>query len=110
MCCFCNFGGRGNREGGGPGFDFEFAWDLEVDEVFDAGGFGFCRSMTSGSPAFRIFVPEQIAHPSTPSDPRYRLDQGPGGEELGDFFLTGSLYTTFRVMKLFKVGSNGFFP
>ena len=107
ICCFCCFAGKGNRGGGAIVFDLAF--DCDLNEVgLGGGGFGFCRSMSNGSPALRIFVPELIAQPSTPNEPRYRLAHGPGGHEIGDVFLGCSICVVVLVMKLFNVGSRGF--
>ena len=82
---------------------------LEVVD-FALGGFGFCRSMRSGSPALRMFVPEPIAHPSTPSEPMYFRDHWLGGVDGGVGLRGRSTGNGDLVMKLFKVGSRGRFP
>jgi len=65
--------------------------------------------MIRGSPAFTKFVPDAIAHPSTPKDPIYFLDHGPGGDGDGVLRFRGlSGRTAYRLTKLFKVGVAGF--
>src|SRR5436309_6000708 len=66
--------------------------------------------MTSESPAFNRFVPDAIAHPSTPKDPMYFLDHCSGGEGDGDLLRGILVGVGYLVIKLFKVGVGGTAP
>ena len=96
----------GKRDGGAV-FSFNCVrFDL-VDVAF-FGGFGFCLSMRSGSPALTMLCPELIAQPSTPREPMYFLDHS--FEVEGGVRLRGTSAVVVRVTKLFNVASTGRFP